>query len=366
MKKHRKSRRVYKKKRNYKLYFTVFALTVLLGGIAAWVSRELLGQKASQDWYEAKSVSIEGGEISLPKDDAPHPEAKSEWWAYHGRLTTESGKSFSFDYSTVLTEESKGQGISNIAFNNSQSGQHYTHQFKNAANPGFGLENTFYFSTGESVMQGGGDGVDHLKAVAKDFAFDLTLKGQSSPVLHGKNGAVSMGELGNSYYYSRTRLMVAGTVEDGGNVEPVRGVAWFDHQWGDFTFTKLSWDWFGLQLADGSDIMIYQIRNQANKPVYAQGSLSRNNATDMLTTKDFMLTPGVKWGSAKTGVAYPIEWKIVIPDKNIDLVLRSIVKNNEFDARASTGKIYWEGALSVQGTHVGQGFMRLQGYSGKN
>ncbi len=111
--------------------------------------------------------------------------------------------------------------------------------------------------------------------------------------------------------------------------------------------------------------MIYQIRNPANKPVFANGSLTRNNETEVLVNKDFMLTPGAKWTSAKTGVAFPIEWKVNIPDKNIDISLRSIVKNNEFDARSSAGNIYWEGALSIQGSQVGQGFMHLQGYSAK-
>jgi predicted secreted hydrolase len=204
-----------------------------------------------------------------------------------------------------------------------------------------------------------------LKVKAKDFAFDLTLKSNLDPIFHGKNGIISMGIDNASYYYSRTRMAISGSITINRKSEAVTGVAWFDHQWGNFALKRLAWDWFGLQLADGSDIMIYQFRDQLNRPVLANGSITREGVTELLLNTDFTLTSGEQWISPKTGVSYPVEWSFKVPDKKIDVVTRSIIKNNEFDARPTSGTVYWVGALSMEGSHVGQGFMRLQGYPGK-
>ena len=37
------------------------------------------------------------------------------------------------------------------------------------------------------------------------------------------------------------------------------GEVWFDHQWGNFEASRLAWNWFALQLDDGSSVMLYQL-----------------------------------------------------------------------------------------------------------
>jgi predicted secreted hydrolase len=42
-------------------------------------------------------------------------------------------------------------------------------------------------------------------------------------------------------------MAVAGTILDRGRSRPVGGVAWMDHQWGDFiTLLGGGWDWFSV------------------------------------------------------------------------------------------------------------------------
>ena len=36
----------------------------------------------------------------------------------------------------------------------------------------------------------------------------------------------------------------------------------------------------------------------------------------------------------------------------------------ELDGRASTGVVYWEGPVRVEGTTTGSGYMELTGYAG--
>jgi predicted secreted hydrolase len=47
-----------------------------------------------------------------------------------------------------------------------------------------------------------------------------------------------------------------------------------------------------------------------------------------------------------------------------ELVLEPLLDDQELDSRASTGVIYWEGAVSAieGGRHVGRGYLELTGY----
>lgn len=364
-KKIRKRLRTHKKKSNFKVYLVVMVLAVVFFVVAAWFFRELLSQKASNDWSEAKSVVAEGGRIVLPKDDAPHQVATSEWWSYHGRLTSLTGQRYSFDYTATLSADSKGQVLINAGLNDFQTGQHYGHRIASLQNVRFDLEDHFDLVSNGHIMVGG-NGDDHIKVIADAFTFDLTLKGIFDPIFHGNKGVISFGVLGDSNYYSRTRLATSGTVMIDGKLEEVKGVTWFDHQWGGFSVNQLSWDWFGLQLADGSDLMLYQLKDQAGRNVFVGGSITQNAVTEVLLNTDFSLTPTAKWASAKTGVIYPVEWRVSIPRKNIDIVARSIVKNSELEVKTNQEMAECEGVVSVLGSHLGQGFMRLQGYARKH
>ena len=88
--------------------------------------------------------------------------------------------------------------------------------------------------------------------------------------------------------------------------------------------------------------------------------------TESLLDTDFSITPGEKWTSSKSKIEYPIEWKIEIPKKNINIAVKSINNNSEFDAMLTSYNIYWEGSVKVQGSHSGQGFMELYYMDQKN
>ncbi len=49
---------------------------------------------------------------------------------------------------------------------------------------------------------------------------------------------------------------------------------------------------------------------------------------------------------------------------NLDFELEPILDDQELDARASTGTIYWEGAVSAKsgGKLLGRGYLELTGY----
>src|SRR5690606_31438613 len=112
-----------------------------------------------------------------------------------------------------------------------------------------------------------------LAADMPGYAIDLEVQTTKPPALHDGDGYIEYGDGTASYYYSWTRLAVDGTLDRGNGPEPVRGEAWMDHQWGDFqTFQDGGWDWFALQLADGTDVMLYLIRNLDGEILLVDGS----------------------------------------------------------------------------------------------
>ena len=74
----------------------------------------------------------------------------------------------------------------------------------------------------------------HVTCPQYDYEIHLSLKEEKPPVLHQGAGLVNLGEAAESYYYSRPRPIVSGTISVCAREVPVTGSAWFDHQWGNF------------------------------------------------------------------------------------------------------------------------------------
>jgi predicted secreted hydrolase len=357
-----KTHRKYKKRRIPKRYFIIGCILTIACGLGAWLFYEVSSLKPAEVWFETKAPH--GIVISLPKDDAPH-QAKIEWWYYNGHLNSKSGKKFSFHYTIFLITGLTSQMVGHVSLNDYQTGLHYTDQRSSDGGSSMRSVNRFDFTLGKWIMKGQ-NGVDELKVSSKNFSFNLNLTSTLAPVVHGNNGLIPMSLADSSYYYSRTRMPISGWVKSGKKLETVEGIAWFDHQWGNFLTGKLAWDWFSLQLDDGADIMIYNLRDKAKQSMRTMASFTQNGLTELLSDTDFTLTPGVKWTSAETGIVYPVEWNIKIPKKNIAITTHSIIDNSEFDAKLTTYNTYWEGAVKITGSNTGQGFMNLSGYTAKH
>lgn len=363
MRRIRKTHPKYGKYRFSRTQYILLTLLIAVFGAAAWVFYEVLYTESIDDWFEIKAAA--GNLVSLPKDDAAHRTAM-EWWYYNGHLNSESGKKYSFHYTVFIVNNVVHHMVSHASVSEHQTGKHYTAQRRTAGNPSINKVNGFEFTQGDWLMMGGNDN-DKLKIITDEFGLDLNLTNTLPAIFHGGNGVISMKDAGDSYYYSRPRMAASGVIKIGNTTEKVTGISWFDHQWGDFSVGVLKWDWFSLQLDDGMDVMLYQLRDKrTDEPILYTGSISQNGNTETLSATDFKITPGKKWVSNKSSIAYPIEWVIDIPSRNINLSVKSINENNEFDAMLTTYNIYWEGAVKVQGSHTGLGFMELYYMDGKH
>ena len=253
------------------------------------------------------------------------------------------------------------QSVAHISLVDQKSGLHYTDQKLTPGRPARLTENGFAFNLGGWQMTGG-DGKDQLQAGTSEFRVKLLMQETSPPVMHGGSGLLDFGAAGTSYYYSRPRMEIQGEVEVAGAIRDVTGLAWFDHQWGDFDVNKLGWDWFALQLEDGSDIMIYLLFDPSGALVLRTASFTQKGSTSILGATEFEVEAAERWVSDRTGIEYPMGWRVSIPSREMELILKPTIKASEFDGRATTNKVYWEGAVEIGGTHSGRGFVELSGY----
>jgi predicted secreted hydrolase len=198
---------------------------------------------------------------------------------------------------------------------------------------------------------------------------------------------------------------VSGEIAVDGQVQRVRGQAWFDHEWSsDYVDARArGWDWMGINLADGSALMVFRMRDvqggarwaaatqrppaphrrqrelQSTAPVTSgverrpssgQRSIRpAEEAGEVVKTFEpdaVEWTPLKTWRSPRTGVQYPVRWRVRIGETAYRV--ESLMDDAELDSRASTGVLYWEGPVRLlddaNERELGRGYLELTGYGG--
>ena len=315
--------------------------------------------EAGEDWYDAHLQVVPL--VSLPADDAPHDDYV-EWWYYNGHVNDAQGRRYSFHYVVFLINALTTHTVAHASLVDHAARQHHTSQRRTAGNPSSGTVDSFDFVLGDWSLTGGG-GTDRLDFALDGHRFTLDLQETAAPVMQGGNGILDFEDTGASYYYTRPRMAVTGTLDVDGETRPISGLAWFDHQWGDFEIFRLAWDWFALQLDDGRDIMLYRLFDpRTGRDVLTSGTLSDANGAVELHQRDFQLQVLDHWQSPSTDRRYPIAWRIDIPAHDLSMTVEPIMRGAEFDARTTTYMVYWEGPVQIHGNAPGVGYVELSGY----
>ncbi len=142
-----------------------------------------------------------------------------------------------------------------------------------------------------------------------------------------------------------------------------------DHEWSTSALgaKQTGWDWFSLQLDDGRDLMLFQLREQGGGvAASSSGSLiTADGRVRPLGRSDFDLTVTDRWTSPRSGARYPSGWRLAIPSAGLDLVLEPQLADQEL----AVGLRYWEGTVRVTGRGAdgpltGYGYAELTGYAG--
>jgi predicted secreted hydrolase len=336
------------------------------------------------DWR----LALPGWNYQFPKDHENHPEFKTEWWYFTGNLSSADGRRFGYQLtffrqgvlpldsdiiplSRFVTSSVK---FAHFAVSDFSTGAfHFFQKLSRGAyaEAGFGRKPRLAWIEDWSCTLAD-DGGFIIKANADDLSLQLALKPAKPIVIHGRNGVSQKadGEGRASHYYSFTRLASEGVLRIGNEEIPVSGLSWFDHEWASnqLAGNQAGWDWFSLQLDDGSDLMLFQIRTKdgSRDPHSAGTFVDPEGVVTSLEEAEFTLEPLETWSSPESGGRYPLAWRITIPRLNMRLEVSAALKKQELVLKPIT---YWEGAIRAQGT-VGEkniggpGYLEMTGYAG--
>ncbi len=216
-------------------------------------------------------------------------------------------------------------------------------------------------------------GTYRARVPADGFALELSFSPTQPVLLQGERGfsrkAPSKGPGGGeaaSYYYSEPQLRVTGQVVLDGRRVDATGVAWLDHEWSSELLAAgaVGWDWIGANLDDGSAFMAFRMRGANGEPIWAGATIrAPGREARPLPAGAVGFVPRRSWTSPRTGTIYPVAMEIFLEGKAWRV--EPLMDDQELDARASTGTLYWEGAVRVSGPagETGRGYLELTGYA---
>lgn len=383
-------------KTHWKSILIVTAVLVLAGsGLLLWWNvfddpalagqlRQLGGSLPEElDGFEKAEGVIP---LPFPETFGAHLGYLTEWWYYTGNLETQEGRHFGYQL-TFFRQALQPPGVIPEGGSDWRSEQLYFAHFTltDVAAEQFTFRERF--SRAGAGLAGAqaqpyrvwledwqvrqiGDRQYQLSARMENLSLSLTLEDEKGPVLQGKEGYSQKGpEPGNaSYYYSQPRLKSSGTVQLGDEFYEVSGWSWKDHEFSTsgLSDNQVGWDWFSLQLDDGTDLMLYTFRNaDGSIGAYSSGVIiSPEGTLSPLSLEDFSITALDRWVSPDSGAEYPAKWRIEVPAAGIDLTVTPYISDQELLVTV----IYWEGAVKVTGTYGGKavqgnGYVELTGYA---
>jgi len=376
--------------------------------ISKWPSPFLLALVAAQAFADDWQLALPGWRYEFPRDHFVHPEFKTEWWYFTGHLADEHGKRFGFEltfFRQGLRHPSAWNGetsrflvndlkFAHFAISDLSAGQfHFQQKLSRGAFDEAGFSPARNATRSEAGRPDAGSLVSpvslawiedwslewlggeafRLRAKGEGTALDLHLSNTKPWVIHGENGVSQKadGEGHASHYYSGARLASEGQLSVGGKYIRVTGESWLDREWATNQLApgQAGWNWFSIQLDDGTELMLYQMRRTDGSvdPNSSGTFVGRDGAAEHLRREEYQLTAESFWTSPATQGRYPIAWRLAIPKLGIAVRISTPLSNQELVVHPI---VYWEGLIDVEGARAGakvrgQGYMELTGYAGR-
>jgi len=330
--------------------------------------------------------ALEPRSFHLPLDHGPHFAFQTEWWYYTGQLDSADGRRLGFQLTFFRRGLSPGPPPSGAGLATNQIYfAHFAvtdvaarrHAFAERVSRGVsGFAGASSAPFGVSVEDWSVEAEDEtgsaVRVRARDgsLTLDLRLAAAKPLVAHGERGlSAKSDEPGNaSYYVGYTRMSARGRIGSDGQEAEATGEAWFDHEWSTSALgpAAVGWDWWSLQLDDGRELMLFEIRRAdgSREPVSGGTLVASDGSTRRLLAADFQAEALGSWTSPHSGAVYPARWRLRVPAEQLQLTVEPLVADQEL----RTGFVYWEGAVSVSGTShgrviAGRGYVELTGYA---
>ncbi|MEQ8768604.1 MAG: lipocalin-like domain-containing protein [Planctomycetota bacterium] len=334
--------------------------------------------------------ALEPRVLEFPRDHGAHPEFKTEWWYFTGNLTASTGRRFGYQLtffrSAVTPEQTPRESawatrdiyLGHFAL--TDVAKKAFHHDERLSRESLGLAGASVTDLDVWIRdwraRRRSDGSIRLEAAADEMAIALTLRPTKPPALHGEQPGLSLkgsspGQA--SYYVTLSRCETEGSIRVGEERFDVSGLSWMDQEFGSSQLdaSQVGWDWFSLQLDDGSELMLYLMRRRDGSfdDTSSGTFVSSEGETRHLPKDAFLIRATARWTSPSSGATYPAAWTIEVPSLGYQLEVRPLVANQELETVGTTDVTYWEGTCRASGRRGGEdisghGYVELVGYAG--
>ncbi len=334
-----------------------------------------LGALAADDYPPVRK----GVALQFPRDHGSHPQFRNEWWYITGWLKARDGRELGMQITFFRNRPRVAENVAgrfaprqllfaHAALSDPKTGRLLHDQ--RAARAGFGLAEAQEGRTDVAIedwsLKQTASGYA-AEIAAREFQYSFKFDASQPLLLQGEGGFSRKGPGWSqaSYYYSRPHLEVSGTAVIRGEKIEVSGQAWLDHEWSSEAMAPqaVGWDWIGINFADGGALMAFRMRGKDGGTVWAGGARrGADGQVRVLQPGEVRFEPMRRWRSPRTQAEYPVSVRVEAADTAIEI--EPLMDDQELDSRASTGTVYWEGAVRAKrGTEViGLGYLELTGY----
>ena len=341
----------------------VSAIAFLLMLAPAAFGQGFAGLGQSVDGF---ALPARGTVLAFPRDHGAHPDFRIEWWYLTANLTGPDGTPYGLQWtlfrSALAPKSGEGWTSPQLWMGHAAVTTPDAHFVaERLARGGIGqagvVADPFAAWIDDWTLQG--PDFDHLEMTAQgtDFAYDMTLTATGPLVRHGDNGfSQKSGQGQASYYYSQPFFDIAGTLSLPGTEIAVSGTAWLDREWSSQPLAsgQTGWDWFSLSFDDGAKLMGFRLRGE---PDYTAATwISADGTPIAYADGAFLATPLTD--ATVAGRDLPVQWRVELPDQGLDVVVEAIYPG----AWMAVSVPYWEGPVTVTGTHDGRGYLEMTGY----
>ncbi len=357
-----------------------------LGALAGVLLAPSLG------WPQGAFEGVRPRALVFPRDHGAHPDTRTEWWYVTGTLETDDAARTLYGFQVtffrsrtdVPRDHPSRFAAKQLLFAHaalSDLPKQLLRHDQRIARAGFGIAEAATDDTRVRLRDWrfertpGARGSVYRAQVASDharFGFELQLAATQPPLLQGEAGLSRKGPLPShaSHYVSEPQLAVSGRAPHAWRRRAASGRAWLDHEWSETYMPEgaVGWDWIGMNLDDGSALMVFRLRTRDGGMVWGGGALRRPGQAPQVFegAQAVRFAPGRVWTSPSTGARYPVQWHLDTPAGRFEV--RALLDAQELDSRSSTGTVYWEGLsdlFDANGRRIGRGYLEMTGYAAK-
>ncbi|MBY6065664.1 iron ABC transporter permease [Leisingera aquaemixtae] len=318
---------------------------------------------------EGFAIPQPGTQLSFPADHGPHPDFRIEWWYLTANLEGPDDADYGIQWtlfrSALAPGEADGWQSPQIWMAHAAATSQDQHLFaERIARGGVGqagvraapfeawIDDWQMLSTGESLEN------ISLSAAGNGFSYDLNLTADGPLVLHGDAGYSVKSASGQaSHYYSQPHYQISGTLELQQGPVKVTGRGWLDREWSSQPLAEdqSGWDWFSLSFDSGGKLMGFVLRGESGD--FTSGTwISPDGTAEPLAPGAFQAAP-LEYSDVE-GRKIPTRWQTSLPEKGVSVEVQALNPQSWMGTSFS----YWEGPVTVTGSHSGTGYLEMTGY----